>query len=160
MARGVNRRRQLRDRFGPEYDRAVQASGSSKQAAADLRARTEERDRLSIRSLNEAQRNRYELDWRQVQTEFVDAPPRALGRADALVTDVMVDLGYPRGSSIGRPISFRSITPRLSSTTAAPMEFSTRAKWASVDRRAPARVRFVQNAFRRAARQGVRFNRP
>jgi hypothetical protein len=30
MARGVNRRRQLRDRFGPEYDRAVQASGSSK----------------------------------------------------------------------------------------------------------------------------------
>ncbi len=36
MARGASRRRQLRDRFGPEYDRTVQASGSAKQANAAL----------------------------------------------------------------------------------------------------------------------------
>lgn len=95
VARGASRRRQLRDRFGPEYDRTVQASGSSKQADATLRARAEERDKLSIRPLDNAQCERYELDWRQVQTEFVDAPARSLGRADALVTDVMVDRGYP-----------------------------------------------------------------
>jgi hypothetical protein len=95
MAQRATRRRQLRDRFGSEYERAVQASGSSKQADAELRARAEERERLSIRPLNVAQKKRYELDWRQVQSEFVDAPALSLGRADALVTDVMVDRGYP-----------------------------------------------------------------
>lgn len=95
MARRARRRRQLRDRFGPEYDRAVQASGSSRKAQADLQARAEERDRLSIRPLNAGQRDRYESDWRQVQIEFVDTPALSLGRADALVTDVMVDQGYP-----------------------------------------------------------------
>jgi hypothetical protein len=95
MGQRSKRRRQLRDRFGPEYERTVQVSGSSKQAEADLRARAEERDKLLIRPLNEAQRDRYERDWRQVQTEFVDAPALSLGRADTLVTDVMVDRGYP-----------------------------------------------------------------
>lgn len=95
MARRTGRRRQLRDRFGPEYERTVQASGNSKEAEADLQARAEERDKLSIRPLDSAQRDRYELDWRQIQTEFVDAPALALGRADALITDVMVDRGYP-----------------------------------------------------------------
>ena len=95
MARRARRRRQLRDRFGPEYDRAVQASGSSRQAQADLQARADERDRLSIRPLNAGQRDRYASDWRQVQIEFVDTPALSLGRADALVTDVMVDQGYP-----------------------------------------------------------------
>jgi len=95
MARRASHRRHLRDRFGSEYDRAVQTSGSSKQADAALQARAEERDKLSIHALDAAQRNRYELDWRQVQSEFVDAPAQSLGRADALVTDVMLDRGYP-----------------------------------------------------------------
>ena len=95
MARRASRRRQLQARFGPEYERAVHTSGSSRKAEADLQARAEERDRLSIQPLNESQRKRYELDWRQVQTEFVDAPALSLGRADSLITDVMVDRGYP-----------------------------------------------------------------
>ena len=95
MARRARRRRELQERFGPEYDRTVQATGSSRQAQADLQARAQERDRLSIRPLNAMQRNRYESDWRQVQIEFVDTPALSLGRADALVTDVMVDQGYP-----------------------------------------------------------------
>lgn len=95
MARRASRRRQLQARFGSEYERAVHTSGNSRQAEADLQARAEERDKLAIRPLDASQRNRYELDWRQVQTEFVDSPALSLGRADALVTDVMVDRGYP-----------------------------------------------------------------
>ena len=95
IARRARRRRQLQARFGPEYERAVRTSGGTRQAEAELQARADERDRLSIRPLDESQRNRYELDWRQLQTEFVDAPARSLGRADALVIDVMVDRGYP-----------------------------------------------------------------
>jgi hypothetical protein len=95
VADRARRRRQLQERFGPEYDRAVSASGSSKRAEASLRERADRRDKLSIRPLSSAQRDRYEQDWRQVQAEFVDVPSTSLTRADALVTDVMVDRGYP-----------------------------------------------------------------
>jgi type II secretory pathway pseudopilin PulG len=95
MARRASRRRQLQARFGSEYERAMHASGNSKQAEVDLQARADEREKLAIRPLNDSQRNRYALDWQQVQTEFVDAPALSLGRADALITDVMIDRGYP-----------------------------------------------------------------
>ena len=64
------RRRKLQERFGPEYDRTVSATNNSREAEADLRERAAERDRLSIRPLSAAQRDRYEQDWRQVQAEF------------------------------------------------------------------------------------------
>jgi hypothetical protein len=95
LAGRARRRRELIERFGPEYDRAVSADGSSKRAEAGLRERADRRDKLSIRALNSAQRDRYQQDWRQVQAEFVDMPSTSLKRADALVTDVMVDRGYP-----------------------------------------------------------------
>ena len=95
MASRAKSRRTLRERFGPEYDRTLEASGNPRKAEADLRARAERRDRLTIRPLNPSQRNRYEQDWTQVQAEFVDVPARSLTRADTLVTDVMVDRGYP-----------------------------------------------------------------
>ena len=81
--------------FGSEYDRTVSASAGTREAEAELRTRAEERDRLSIEPLSATQRDRYSQDWRQIQAEFVDDPARSLGRADALVTDVMVDRGYP-----------------------------------------------------------------
>ncbi len=95
LAARARRRRELQQRFGPEYDRAVSEAGNSKRAEAGLRERADRRDKLSIRPLSAAQRDRYEQDWRQVQAEFVDVPSTSLTRADALVTDVMVDRGYP-----------------------------------------------------------------
>jgi hypothetical protein len=91
----MRRRRKLQDRFGPEYERTVKASHNARQAEADLQRRAAERDRLTIRPLSAAQRDRYEQDWRQVQAEFVDTPDISLARADALVADVMIDSGYP-----------------------------------------------------------------
>ena len=95
MAEQNRRRRRLRTRFGPEYDRAVNAAGSPKEAEQELQGRLDRRDSLVIRPLSAAQRDRYQQDWRQVQGVFVDEPTTALGQADALVTNVMADRGYP-----------------------------------------------------------------
>ena len=95
VVKRAGQRRHLRQRFGPEYDRAVGAANNPRQAEADLSARAKERDQLSIKPLSRSQRDRYDQDWRQIQAKFVDVPARSLTRADALVADVMADRGYP-----------------------------------------------------------------
>jgi hypothetical protein len=64
MLRSRNRRR-LQERFGPEYERTLNATESPKRATAELRAREEARDKLAITSLSSAQRDRYAQDWRR-----------------------------------------------------------------------------------------------
>jgi hypothetical protein len=84
----------LRSRFGPEYDRTVQASGK-REAEAELEARRKRRDQFDIRPLDPAARQRYAQAWTQAQSRFVDTPPEAVRQADALVVQVMRDRGYP-----------------------------------------------------------------
>ncbi|MGH4012033.1 MAG: hypothetical protein ACRDTH_28390 [Pseudonocardiaceae bacterium] len=93
-----SRRRQrarLQERFGPEYDREVQARGSESDAAQHLSKVADRRDRLDIRHLEPAARDRYTRRWEAVQSKFVDRPGSALDAADRLVTDVMHERGYP-----------------------------------------------------------------
>jgi hypothetical protein len=89
------RRRKLRERFGPEYDRAVESADSRREAEAELREREEHRARLQIRPLTPAARDRYSKSWREVQAEFVDHPAAAVQAADSLIQVVMVERGYP-----------------------------------------------------------------
>jgi hypothetical protein len=95
VRRKTNGRARLRERFGPEYERAVGADGNAKKAEIDLRGRVERHDKLTLRSLSSGQRDRYSQDWRQVQATFVDAPRAALAQADDLITDALVARGYP-----------------------------------------------------------------
>lgn len=88
-------RTNLQERFGPEYDREVEARGSERDAERHLRDVAHRRDQLDIRELDPAARERYTQRWQAVQTEFVDQPRDALDKADRLVTDVMQDRGYP-----------------------------------------------------------------
>jgi len=91
-----NRRSQrLRTQFGPEYERAVQETGSRQDAERLLDERVERRRELPIRDLDPTARQRYGEEWRVVQTRFVDDPRAAVGEADDLVTAVMRDRGYP-----------------------------------------------------------------
>ncbi|WP_230983990.1 hypothetical protein [Microbispora oryzae] len=90
-----NRRRRLRDRFGPEYDRTVRESDSRKEAEQELLAREQRHARLDIRPLNRETRDSYARKWAEVQERFVDAPGFAVTEADALVTAVMTERGYP-----------------------------------------------------------------
>jgi hypothetical protein len=89
------RRRGLQERFGPEYDRAVETTGDRREAEAELREREERHEELEIRELTPAARDRYFDEWRVVQARFVDAPGEAVGEADRLVQQVMRDRGYP-----------------------------------------------------------------
>jgi FtsZ-interacting cell division protein ZipA len=89
------RRARLQERFGPEYEREVRARGSESDAAQHLREVADRRDRLDIRHLEPAARDRYTRRWEAVQSEFVDRPGSALDEADRLITDVMHDRGYP-----------------------------------------------------------------
>jgi hypothetical protein len=94
---GARKRRskQLRERFGPEYDRAVERHGGEKEAEAKLAEREERRERLEIRPLESGQRERFAEEWRRVQARFVDAPQEAVRESDHLVKEVMRQRGYP-----------------------------------------------------------------
>lgn len=85
----------LRDRFGSEYDRAIGTADSRRAAESDLAAREERRDRLEIRPLSQAARDRYVQSWQAVQAQFVDSPSAAVASADSLIESVMVERGYP-----------------------------------------------------------------
>jgi hypothetical protein len=89
------RTEKLRDRFGPEYDRAIGAADSRRAAESDLAAREERRDRLEIRPLSQAARDRYVQSWQAVQAQFVDSPSAAVASADSLIESVMAERGYP-----------------------------------------------------------------
>lgn len=91
----AKRRKELRSRFGPEYERTVERAGSARKAEKDLSERAAERERLHLRELTPAERDRYRDDWQAVQASFVDRPESALNDADRLVTALMRDRGYP-----------------------------------------------------------------
>ena len=57
MLTTANRRRRLRERFGPEYDRAVTERGSRREAEAELAEREKHVRKLDIRPLSLNARN-------------------------------------------------------------------------------------------------------
>jgi hypothetical protein len=96
----VMRRRRsehLRERFGPEYQHAVEETGSRAKAEAELASREKRVEKLTIRPLELADRERFIGRWTEVQARFVDDPPRAVTYADALLGEVMGARGYPVG---------------------------------------------------------------
>ncbi len=90
-----SRRRRLRRRFGPEYDRLVGERDSRLKAQAELAAREKRVKGLDIRPLTPAARTRYTQEWSSIQERFVDEPAQAVADAQRLVMAVMSDRGYP-----------------------------------------------------------------
>ena len=86
---------ELRERFGPEYDRALSRDGGRREGESELRERVECHDALDIQPLSPDAAARYRQEWRDVQARFVDAPDESLRRADGLITEVMQRRGYP-----------------------------------------------------------------
>jgi len=89
------RRLRLRERFGPEYDRAVEAAGAPAKAEAMLEDRARRVERLKIRPLSREQADSFAREWRSIQGQFVDDPNGAVEAADRLVGQVMAARGYP-----------------------------------------------------------------
>jgi hypothetical protein len=91
----VQRTKRLKERFGPEYERAINEIGDKRQAENELEARVAHVNTLDIRPLTAEEVNRYGLEWQKTQTEFVDEPLTALQKADRLIQEVMKARGYP-----------------------------------------------------------------
>jgi FtsZ-interacting cell division protein ZipA len=94
MAR-KRRTTQLRDQYGPEYDRAIDEADSQHEAESELRDRSKRHEQLELRSLDSSERADFERRWSDVQVQFVDDPRTAVRNADQLVVEVMSARGYP-----------------------------------------------------------------
>jgi FtsZ-interacting cell division protein ZipA len=86
---------QLREQYGPEYDRAVDLADSQHEAESELRARSKRHEQLELRSLDSSERENFERCWSDIQAQFVDDPSTAVRNADLLVVEVMSARGYP-----------------------------------------------------------------
>lgn len=91
------RRRALRARFGPEYDRVVSEQDGRAAGERELRDRERRHTELDLRPLDPASRERYVSAWEEIQVRFIDAPDQAVGKADVLVTELIAERGYPTG---------------------------------------------------------------
>ena len=85
----------LRQKFGPEYERAVQKHGSERTAEVKLANRQDRVEKLNIRDLDPVEHERFSTEWESVQSRFVDSPRGAVAEADDLVSSLMKTRGYP-----------------------------------------------------------------
>jgi hypothetical protein len=90
-----SRQQRLRERFGPEYDRALERHGSERKVERELAARERRVERLHINELDAAHRVQFRTSWGHAQTLFVDDPSAAVHEANELIKTVMRARGYP-----------------------------------------------------------------
>jgi hypothetical protein len=89
------RSERFQNKFGSEYDRAVENAGSEKEAQTELEERQKHVDTLKIRTLSDPERQRYQAEWTAIQAKFVDQPGQANVEADRLIMEVMQLRDYP-----------------------------------------------------------------
>ena len=85
----------LRNRFGDEYDRTVEARGGVGKAERDLEEREARVKKLDVRPLGSKERGEFIDEWREVKAVFVDSPVEAVHHADRLLAKIMTARGYP-----------------------------------------------------------------
>jgi len=88
-------RREMRGRYGDEYQRLVGEKGGRAAAEAELRRRERKHADLKLRDLSEEERAAYREKWLAVQALFVEDPVAAVRDADKLVAGFVADRGYP-----------------------------------------------------------------
>ena len=101
----------LKQKFGPEYDRAVLTHGSK--AEAKLADREKRMETLNIRDLDLVEHERYSNQWQAVQSRFVDSPKGAVAEADDLLSSVMKVRGYPVSDFDQRAADISVAHPRV-----------------------------------------------
>lgn len=95
LALALQRTRKLKQRFGPEYDRAVREAGGTMRGESNLVKRERRVSKLHIRRLTPEEAARFSANWRRVQERFVDDPSAAVGQADQLIHQALSTCGYP-----------------------------------------------------------------
>jgi hypothetical protein len=95
LAARKRRSQNLREQFGPEYDRVVRKEGDVHKGEQTLEFRQKHRKTLEIRPLSPTDQTRFSTRWSEVQSQFVDDPSGAVALADGLIIEVMQARGYP-----------------------------------------------------------------
>jgi hypothetical protein len=95
MAWKMRHTKELRNKFGPEYDHLVQERGSAARAEKELEYRAKRVEKLHIRPLTREECGRFAAQWRAAQERFVDDPRGSVADADRLVHEAMKLRGYP-----------------------------------------------------------------
>jgi hypothetical protein len=103
----------FKNRFGSEYDRAVQQHGTPKKAEAKLADRENRVEKMKIRELSPTERDRFVAEWQTVQSRFVDHPKSAVTEADDLVNALLEARGYPKDGFEQRAADVSVTYPRL-----------------------------------------------
>jgi hypothetical protein len=88
-------RKELKERFGPEYDRTIETAETRGEGEKQLAEREKRVEGFQLKELEPRQAQRFADEWRSVQGRFVDAPGGATKEADSLVQEVMSARGYP-----------------------------------------------------------------
>ncbi|MBE8475671.1 hypothetical protein [Streptomyces justiciae] len=102
--------RDLKRRFGPEYDRAVaRHDGDSQAAERELAERVDKHGSLRERDLEPAQRQQYEARWAAAQERFVESPREAVSEADRLLGEVAGARGFPDGAQYEEQLAALSV---------------------------------------------------
>lgn len=94
-ARKRREREELRERYGPEYDRTISQHRNKRAAVADLKEREAEHEHLSLRDLNDADRELVRSHMAAAQFRFVEDPADALMRTERVMVEVLRAKGYP-----------------------------------------------------------------
>ncbi|WP_328365486.1 hypothetical protein OG828_34495 [Streptomyces sp. NBC_00457] len=102
--------RDLKKRFGPEYDRTVARHDGDRQAAErELAERVERHGALREQPLEPAVRDQYAARWTAVQEHFVESPRVAVTEADRLLAEIAAVRGFPDGKHYDEQLAALSV---------------------------------------------------
>jgi hypothetical protein len=103
------RTKNLKSKFGPEYERAVREQGSTFKAERELENRAKRVEKFPTHSLSQEESGRFAAEWRTIQEKFVDDPRGAVASADNLVHRAMKARGYPIGGEFDERVADLSV---------------------------------------------------
>ena len=122
----------LRERFGPEYERALSDSGDRGRAERELQARQERVEKLHIRPLSAEDEAGFASAWHSTQARFVDDPPGAMGTVAPLAVTFSTDTVAFTTQTAGDPCD--TFVWRISAHDASGAPFPPRDVQAAPDR--------------------------
>jgi hypothetical protein len=106
------RTNELRERFGPEYDRTVEAQGRN-DGESNLEDRVERYRRSPARPLHPDARQAARARWSELQAAYVDDPRVAVQRAESLLRSILDEREMPSDRLDDRVTAAAFIRPGL-----------------------------------------------
>ena len=116
MAARRQHSKELKESFGPEYDYTVEKAGDKRSAEDELEDRKKRIDNLGIHDLSVDDMIKYRIKWNEIQANFVENPSKSVEDGNQLISDVMVDRGFPAADFEQRASDLSVLYPEIVST--------------------------------------------